>query len=119
MRIPFLVMVSLLLVLSFLSWSLSQPHTLIDSNSLEIVSSGHLLTVSDRLSGQEYQFKRVHIRRSDALTAPYTAIESGTIRIDIVPGGCLKIESDGSVYLITPKMWRFEQWLKKLQMNNY
>lgn len=87
-------------------WSISQPRAIVDAESVRIVTQGRSIAVYDLLSGQDYHFRIAHARRSDAPTEPQTAVHTPTIKIELIPGGGLSVESDGSVYRITPKAGR-------------
>ena len=84
-------------------WNISQPRVITDTDGVKVVAQGHAVAVYDLLSGREYHFRRVHVRRSDAPTEARTAVQTPTIKIELIPGGGLIVESDGSVYRITPK----------------
>ena len=99
-------------------WSISHPHVITDTDSVRIVAQGRSIAVYDRLGEQEYHFRLAHVRRSDAPTEARTAVQTPTIKVELKPGGGLIVESDGSVYRITPKAGRCEEWLRKLQMKN-
>ena len=99
-------------------WSISQPRVITDTESVRIVAQGRSIAVYDRLGGQEYHFRLIHVRRSNAPTDARTAVQTPTIKIELIPGGGLIVESGGSVYRITPKAGRCEEWLRKLQMKN-
>lgn len=99
-------------------WNISQPRVITDTDGVKVVAQGHAVAVYDLLSGREYHFRRVHVRRSDAPTEARTAVQTPTIKIELIPGGGLIVESDGSVYRITPKAGRCEEWLRKLQMKS-
>ncbi len=107
---------ALVALLGCVLWSLPQARVLTDAESVRIVSQGHSVAVYDCLGEQEYHF---HLCHSDAPTVARMAVQTQTIKIDLLPGGGLIIESDGSVYRITPKAGRCGEWLRKLQMKNY
>lgn len=96
-------------------WSISQPRVITDTDNVRIVVQGRSIAVYDRLSEQEYHFRLVRVRLSDAPTEARTAVQTPTIKIELIPGGGLIVESDGSVYRITPKAGRCEGWLKRFQ----
>lgn len=117
MAVVFLLAVGVLL-LGCVLWSISQPRVVTDTNSVRIIAHGRSIAVYDRLGEQEYHFRRVYVCRSDAPTEARTAVQTPTIKIELIPGGGLIVESDGSVYRITPKAGRCEEWLRKLQMKS-
>ena len=104
-------------VLGCVLWSISQPRVITDTDGVKVVAQGHAVAVYDLLSGREYHFRRVHVRRSDAPTEARTAVQTPTIKIELIPGGLI-VESNGSVYRITPKAGRCEEWLKRFQMKS-
>jgi len=109
---------AVVLLLGCVLWSISQPRVVTDTNSVRIIAHGRSIAVYDRLGEQEYHFRLARVRRSDAPTAARTAVQTPTIKIELIPGGGLIVESDGSVYQITPKAGRCEEWLKRFQMKN-
>lgn len=106
-------------VLACVFWSIAKPRVITDTNCVRIVAQERSIAVYDRLGEQEYHFRLVRVRRSDAPTEARTAVQTPTIKIELIPGGGLIVESDGSVYRITPKAGRCEEWLRKLQTKNY
>lgn len=111
---------SLCLLLPFfvLSACMMQPQELVSAESVEVVRIGRKITVYDRLSGSEYHFSICRTKRTEAEKTAKTAVQTPTIRIEIIPGGGLLIESDGTVYEATPKAGRCERWQKKYQTKN-
>ena len=103
--------------LACVCWSIAKPRMITDTNSVRITVQGRAIAVYDRLGEQEYHFRLIHVRRSDAPTEARTAVQTPTIKIELKPGGLI-VESDGSVYRITPKAGRCEEWLKRFQMKN-
>lgn len=98
-------------------WNISQPRVITETDNIRIVAQGRSIAVYDRLSEQEYHFRLVRVRRSDAPTKARAAVQTPTIKIELIPGGLI-VESDGSVYRITPKAGRCERWQKKYQTKN-
>ena len=96
-------------------WSIAKPRVITDTDCVRIVAQERSIAVYDRLGEQEYHFRLVRVRRSDAPTEARTAVQTPTIKIELIPGGGLIVESDGSVYRITPKAGRCEGWLKRFQ----
>lgn len=117
MAVVFLLAVGVLL-LGCVLWSISQPRVITDTDSVRIVVQGRSIAVYDCLGEQEYHFQLVRVRRSDAPTEARTAVQTPTIKLELIPGGGFSVESDGSVYRITPKAGRCEEWLRKLQMKS-
>ena len=105
-------------VLGSVLWTTGQPRVIADNDSVKIVTRGRSVDIYDVSGDHTYHFKCVHVRRSEAPVKRYTAIETDTVRIDIVPCGGLEISVDGKCYKITPKEGRFVQWLKRCQMKN-
>ena len=105
-------------VLACVFWSIAKPQVITDTNCVRIVAQERSIAVYDRLGEQEYHFRLVRVRRSDAPTEARTAVQTPTIKIELIPGGGLIVESDRSVYRITPKQGRLLEWLRKLQMKS-
>jgi hypothetical protein len=112
------VIVLAVAVLACVFWSISKPRVITDTDSAKIVAQGRSIAVYDCLGEQEYHFRLVRVRRSDTPTAARTAVQTPTIKIELIPGGGLIVESYGSVYRITPKAGRCEEWLKRFQMKS-
>ncbi|MGN1102646.1 MAG: hypothetical protein ACI4RG_10675, partial [Huintestinicola sp.] len=83
-------------------WYLIQPRTLIDTDTLQIVREGAKMTVYDLAGNEQYNFKSVRVKRSDGEAEPYTAINTDTISIDILPHAVLRItdKTADKVYII-------------------
>lgn len=105
-------------VLGSVLWITGQPRVIADNDSVKIVARGRSVDIYDVSGDQTYHFRRVHVRRPEAPAKRYTAIETDTIKIDVVPRGGIEISVDGKCYKITPKEGRFLEWLRKCQMKN-
>ncbi len=100
--------VGLLLVLIVaavaLVWYLSQPQTLVDTDTLSVVRDGSTITVHDHVADEVHTFTIRRVRRSKGVTEPRRAIDTATISIDIIPHGGLKItdKTTRRIYLVRP-----------------
>ena len=65
----------------------TEPQTLYESDSVQVVREGNRTTVYDLLTADEYNFRSVRVRRSESVSEPLTTIDTDTIRIDIIPSG--------------------------------
>ena len=83
--VAFLLLVSVCL-LSFVGCN-NEPKTLYQSDSVLIVREGVITTVYDLEAEQEYTFRSVRVKRSEGVAEPHTAIETDTIKIEIIPSG--------------------------------
>lgn len=83
------VILSVLLVVCLMLFSgcNNEPKTLYQSESVEVVRNGNITTVFDLVTAEEYSFHSVRVKRSEAITEPYTPIDTDTIKIDIIPSG--------------------------------
>ena len=65
----------------------NEPKTLYQSESVEVVREGNITLVSDLVADKEYSFRSVRVKRSESVLEPHTAIETDTIKIEIIPSG--------------------------------
>ena len=64
-----------------------EPKTLYQSDSVTITREGNITLVSDLIADKEYSFRSVRVKRSESVLEPHTAIETDTIKIEIIPSG--------------------------------
>lgn len=64
-----------------------EPKTLYQSDSVTITREGNITLVSDLVADKEYSFRSVRVKRSESVSEPHTAIETDTIKIEIIPSG--------------------------------
>ena len=81
-----LVLLLCLCVLVFAGCS-TEPKVLYQSESLEVIREGNITLVSDLVADKEYSFRSVRVKRSESVLEPHTAIETDTIKIEIIPSG--------------------------------
>ena len=65
----------------------NEPKTLYQSDSVTITREGNITLVSDLVADKEYSFRSVRVKRSKSVLEPHTAIETDTIKIEIIPSG--------------------------------
>ena len=65
----------------------NEPKTLYQSDTVEVVREGNITLVSDLVADKEYSFRSVRVKRSESVLESHTAIETGTIKIEIIPSG--------------------------------
>ena len=65
----------------------NEPKILYQSESVEVVREGNITLVSDLIADKEYSFRSVRVKRSESVLEPHTAIETDTIKIEIIPSG--------------------------------
>lgn len=65
----------------------NEPKILYQSESVEVVREGNITLVSDLTADKEYSFRSVRVKRSESVLEPHTAIETDTIKIEIIPSG--------------------------------
>ena len=65
----------------------NEPRILYQSESVEVVREGNITLVSDLGADKEYSFRPVRVKRSESVLDPHTAIETDTIKIEIIPSG--------------------------------
>ena len=65
----------------------NEPKTLYQSDGVTITREGNITLVSDLVADKEYSFRSVRVKRSESVLEPHTAIETDTIKIEIIPSG--------------------------------
>ena len=65
----------------------NEPKILYQSESVEVVREGNITLVSDLIADKEYTFHHIHAKQSEGISEPYTAVDTKTIKIDIIPSG--------------------------------
>ena len=84
-KIAFALLVSVCLML-FAGYN-NEPKILYQSDSVTITREGNITLVSDLVADKEYSFRSVRVKRSESVLEPHTAIETDTIKIEIIPSG--------------------------------
>ena len=84
-KIAFALLVSVCLML--FAGCNNEPKALYQSESVEVVREGNKTAVYDLLADKEYSFRSVRVKRSESVLEPHTAIETDTIKIEIIPSG--------------------------------
>lgn len=65
----------------------SAPKSLYKSDTVEVVRNGNKTAVYDLAADKEYNYITRLVKRSKAITEPYTTVDTDTIKIDIIPSG--------------------------------
>ena len=84
-KVAFVLLLSMCLML--FAGCNNEPKMLYQSDSVEIVREGNKTAVYDLLADKEYSFRSVRVKRSESVLEPHTAIETDTIKIEIIPSG--------------------------------
>mgnify|MGYP006959241640 CR=1 FL=1 len=63
------------------------PKSLYKSDTVEVVRNGNKTAVYDIAADKEYNYITKRVKRSKAITEPYTTVDTDTIKIDIIPSG--------------------------------
>ena len=84
-KIAFAVLVSVCVML--FAGCNNEPKTLYQSDGVTITREGNITLVSDHVADKEYSFRSVRVKRSESVLEPHTAIETDTIKIEIIPSG--------------------------------
>ena len=87
MKNKLVLAVLLLVCLMLFSGCNNEPKTLYQSDSVTITREGNITLVSDLVADKEYSFRSVRVKRSESVLEPHTAIETDTIKIEIIPSG--------------------------------
>lgn len=83
------------------AWRGSKPNTLYQSDSILIVREGKITTVYDLVADTQHSFRSVRVKRSERIVAPYTSIDTSTLKVEMIPNG-LRIfdKSEGKILTI-------------------
>ena len=84
-KIAFAVLVSVCLML--FAGCNNEPKMLYQSDGVTITREGNITLVSDLVADKEYSFRSVRVKRSESVLEPHSAIETDTIKIEIIPSG--------------------------------
>ena len=84
-KVAFVLLLSMCLML--FAGCNNEPKTLYQSESVEIVREGNKTAVYDLLADKEYNYITKRVKRSEGILEPYTAVDTDTIKIEIIPSG--------------------------------
>lgn len=90
---------ALLLVIFLLAGCNQRERVLYDGDTMKITRTGAITTITDKDGGEVYTLHRVHQKRSEAKTEPYTAVDTPSMTITILPGG-FRVESGNTTYTL-------------------
>ena len=79
----------------------NEPKILYQSESVEVVREGNKTAVYDLLTDNEYNYKTVRVKRSDGFVEAYTAVDTDTIKIEVLPCATLRIYDKSAEKIIT------------------
>lgn len=79
----------------------NEQKVLYRSNSVEVIREGNKTAVYDLLTDDEYNYKTVRVKRSDGVVEAYTAVDSNTIKIEVLPSATLRIYDKSAEKVIT------------------
>lgn len=100
MKTKICCMLILLMVLSLLAGCSQREILLLDNDHLTITRRGAETTITDNIGGEVYTLHSVHKRRTESKTEPYTAIDTPTLQIIILPDG-FQVVSGNTSYTFT------------------
>ena len=84
-KVAFVLLLSMCLML--FAGCNNEPKMLYQSDGVTITREGNITLVSDLVADKEYSFRSVRVKRSESVLEPHTAIETDTIKIEIIPSG--------------------------------
>ena len=90
----------------------NEQKVLYRSNSVEVIREGNKTAVYDLLTDNEYNYKTVRVKRSDGVVEAYTAVDTDTIKIEVLPSATLRIYDKSAEKVITIRRWKFNVKLK-------
>ncbi len=79
----------------------NEQKVLYRSNSVEVIREGNKTAVYDLLTDNEYNYKTVRVKRSDGVVEAYTAVDTDTIKIEVLPSATLRIYDKSADKIIT------------------
>ena len=110
-----IILVLCLIVCAVPVWMAIQANgaekTILDTEAVEVTARGRFLWVTDKESGNRYEFRLVRVRRSDADMEPETMISTASFMVQAIRGGVI-IKAQEKVYIITIKrggLWNAEK----------
>lgn len=114
-RMIVILLVLCLAVCAVLFWMIAQADgtekTILDTEAVEAVARGRFLWVTDKGSGNRYEFRVVRVRCSDADMEPVTMVSTPSFTVLAIRGGVV-IRTHEKVYIITIKrggLWNAEK----------
>lgn len=95
-----LAVIVCLCVLVFAGCS-TEPKTLYQSESLEVIREGVITTVYDLEAGEQYTFRTVRVKRGEGVSAAHTAVDTSTVKIEVLPSATLRIHDKTQDKILT------------------
>lgn len=92
-----IALIILLFTVFLLAGCNQRERVLYDGDSMAITRRGAETTITDKNSGEVYTLHHVHQPRSEAKQEPYTAVDTPSMTITILPGG-FRVESGNTTY---------------------
>lgn len=89
-----------LIVCIMLLAACTQERVLASTASVQIVQNGPETRITDLATGQTYTLHHKRVRRGERPEMPYTAVDTPTIRIEIIENG-FRVEVGGECYDFT------------------
>lgn len=88
--------------LFFTGCSLQKEKILIDTDTLQVITTGNQTTVQDLAGDQVYNFRTVRVKKGSANTGSKTTTNTDTIKIITLQGGGFEIHdrTAGKIYTI-------------------
>ena len=98
-KIAFVLLLSMCLML--FAGCNNEPKMLYQSDGVTITREGNKTAVYDLLADKEYNYKTVRVKRSDGVVEAYTAVDTDTIKIEVLPSATLRIYDKSAEKVIT------------------
>ena len=84
-----------------------------NSDCVRVVREGNKTTVYDLIADKEYNYTTKLVKRSKAVTEPYTTVDTDTIKIEIIPSGLSVYDkAKNIVFTVTKKITHRKGWVK-------
>ena len=95
-----LVLLLCLCVLVFAGCN-TEPKVLYQSESLEVIREGNITTVYDLEADEQYTFRTVRVKRGEGVSATHTAVDTSTVKIEVLPSATLRIHDKTQGEILT------------------
>lgn len=88
------------------------PKSLYKSDTVEVVCNGNKTAVYDIANDKEYNYITRLVKRSEAITEPYTTVDTDTIKIDIIPSGLSVYDKAKNTVFTVKRKYLFKKGVK-------
>ncbi len=90
----------------------SAPKSLYKSDTVEVIRNSNKTAVYDLAADKEYNYTTRLVKRSKAITEPYTTVDTDTIKIDIIPSGLSVYDKAKNTVFTVKRKYLFKKGVK-------